>query len=232
MIMPFLRLVLIYVVVILAAVIFFNRDSVLPMVGWPWFEAEEGTSVSPDAAVTPTEMPTETSAAPNSKPEIAPAPESAPEPAPKPADPQKTEAPTQDTPPSPTNNAQVKEIDATQTPAPAPAATQPTPKTDAELQALQNKARQAYMNRDFAKTEALYKSMAATNPNNVNILGELGNLYYSQRRMDDAATYYLSAGKQLIRQGNPNQAMSLIGVLQNIAPAKAQELRNFATASQ
>lgn len=262
MVMPFLRLVLIYIVVALVAVVFFNRDSVLPMIGWPWFGGsevvtEEITSTDDDATTTETvddktyvsvsDADTETAAATASTVDassdttiVTPVASS---------DATVSEATTENTASMEEQSAepvtQVEDAAATSVGSSETAPAQQTqssasgvggseggPKTDAELQTLQNEARQAYRNGDFAKTEEMYKSMAASNPDNVNIIGELGNLYYSQRRMSDAATYYHMAGKMLIDQGNANQAMSLMGVLQTIDQARAADLRAYGAANQ
>ncbi len=232
MIMPFLRLVLIYVVVAAAAVVFFNRDTVLPMIGWPWFGGEsaematenapddvtEATETSPQAAVSE-ETTTETASAQTIQEPIA---EPVAEPTATAPETVSETAPTAPSAPATTTAANADEVDPT-VPTPAPAA---------DLEALRNEARQAYWNGDIAKTETMYKAMAAANPENVDILGELGNLYFSQRRFDDAGIYYHKAAKQLISNGNTQQAMSLINVLQSIAPAKAAELRSLAAANR
>ncbi|MDQ7070913.1 MAG: hypothetical protein Q9M48_09290 [Rhodobacterales bacterium] len=233
MIMPFLRLVLIYVVVAAAAVVFFNRDTVLPMIGWPWFGGESA------------EM-----AAENTPDDGAETTETAPEPAPQVVVNEDTESDTAQPIQTPVANAVVEptatmsatvaetvqettpSTPSTTTAANADTADTTAPTPAADLEALRNEARQAYWNGDIAKTETMYKAMAAANPENVDVLGELGNLYFSQRRFDDAGTYYHMAAKQLISNGNTQQAMPLINVLQSIAPAKAAELRNLAAANR
>ncbi len=206
MIMPFLRLVIIYIVVILAALLVFKRDQVMALMGMSGGGAE-------------TEM-----AAPADEPA-------------------KLAEPVADTPatsePEATTDA-VAQIEATTTteqPSKYPTETtaqigtpaDPTPTVSAPTADIQSRlaeARQTYWNRDLAKAETLYKSLVVDAPTNADIKGELGNLYFAQRRMNEAAQMYHQTGLQLIIDGNTQQIMPLIGVLQSIAPDKAADLHS------
>ena len=208
MIMPFLRLVTIYIVVILAAVLFFKRDSVMSLLGMSSGAEITETSASanepvkiaePAAEVTPPATAAETT------PEAAPQPEAE-------ATEQPSKYPTEET----------AQIVAT----PTPTAPEAETETGGNIQARLEEARQAYWKRDIAGAEARYKGLVNDAPDNADIKGELGNLYFSQRRIPEAAEMYHQAGLQLIKDGNTQQVMGLVGVLQNIAPEKAADLRN------
>lgn len=219
MIMPFLRLVIIYIVVILGAVLVFKRDSVMSLLGMPWggddveiaATAEAPATVSepvaePAATVSETEaLVTPVAEQPSKYPTEETAQTAAPTPAPVPTP---APAPTTAAPPKP-----------------APAST-PAPASAKDIQARLDAARSAYWSRDLEGAEAQYKSLIADAPTNADIKGELGNLYYGQRRMGEAAQMYHQTGLQLIADGNRRQIMPLIGVLQSIAPDKASDLRN------
>jgi len=204
MIMPFLRLVIIYIVVILAALLVFKRDQVMSLMGMSQNRTEMAATakiaqpVADTRATTPaTSEPEATSdadaqAGATTEPELPP------------------KYPTEET-------AQIG------TPT-APPQTAPTPIADIQSRLVE--ARQTYWNRDMAKAETLYKSLVADAPTNADIKGELGNLYFTQRRMNEAAAMYHQAGIQLISDGNTQQIMQLIGVLQSIAPDKAADLHN------
>jgi TolA-binding protein len=208
MIMPFLRLVAIYIVVILAAVLFFNRNTVMPLLG---FGGDNDTPVMQTEAATGTPVAEAISEAP--KPVARPEPQTIVQPvAEAPAPQQPPKYPTADT-------AQIV------TPTAQPAAPAPAAKPAANLESRLKQARQAYWSRDMAGAEARYKGLVNDFPDNADIKGELGNLYYAQRRNSEAAEMYHQAGLQLIKDGNPQQVMLLIGVLQAIAPAKATDLR-------
>ncbi len=207
MIMPFLRLVIIYIVVILAAVLFFKRDSVMAMLGMSSGGAEIAATADEPAKiaepVATIEPEAEAASSTNTTTEAAPQPDTADAAQP---------------PKYPTN--ETAQIVAPTTPAEA------TASGDDDIQTRLDEARQAYWNRDLKGAEASYKGLINDAPDNADIKGELGNLYFTQRRMDEAAAMYHQAGLQLIKDGNPQQVMGLIGVLQNIAPDKAADLRN------
>ncbi len=208
MIMPFLRLVAIYIVVILAAVLFFNRNTVMPLLG---FGGDDETPVVQSETATGTPVAEAISEAP--KPVARPEPQAIVQPvAEAPATEQPPKYPTADT-------AQIV------TPTAQPAAPAPTTKPAANLESRLKEARQTYWSRDMAGAEARYKGLVNDFPDNADIKGELGNLYYAQRRNSEAAEMYHQAGLQLIKDGNPQQVMLLIGVLQAIAPAKSADLR-------
>ena len=208
MIMPFLRLVAIYIVVILAAVLFFNRNTVMPLLG---FDGEDDTPVVQTETATGTSVAEAISEAP--KPVARPDAQAIVQPV--------AEAPVTERPPKyPTaDTAQII------TPTAQPAAPAPAVKPAANLEIRLKEARQTYWSRDMAGAEARYKGLVNDFPDNADIKGELGNLYYAQRRNSEAAEMYHQAGLQLIKDGNPQQVMLLIGVLQAIAPAKAADLR-------
>jgi TolA-binding protein len=194
MIMPFVRLVTIYVVVILAVVGFFQREALMGLAGLS-FEGDDAEVAAP-AAVAPV-----AAAAPVAAVAVAP-----------------LQTPVADTPARKTAPAKPKYIqpEATQAPTPAPA---PTSLDD---------ARRAYWSGDLSRAETLYIALARQTPDDANALGELGNLYYSQRKFSAAAKYYQLAGTQLLRSGYTAQAAQIIAVLQSIAPDKAAALRALA----
>ncbi len=208
MIMPFLRLVAIYIVVILAAVLFFNRNTVMPLLGFggeddtPVVQTETATGTPVAEAISETPKPV---ARPDAQAIVQPVAEA-------PATQQPPKYPTAET-------AQIV------TPTAQPAAPAPSAKPAINLESRLKEARQTYWNRDMAGAEARYKGLVNDFPDNADIKGELGNLYYAQRRNAEAAEMYHQAGVQLIKDGNTGQVMLLIGVLQAIAPAKAADLR-------
>ncbi len=198
MIMPFLRLVIIYVIVILGAVLFFKRDSVMPLLGITW--GSNNTEVTAPAKVPAKVAAPVVVVPPVATPTVT---------TPQPETAQPPKYPTEQT-------AQIT----TATPAAPKAA------SSDDIQARLTEARQAYWNRDLTGAEARYKGLVNDAPDNADIKGELGNLYYTQRRYSEAAEYYHKAGLQLISDGNTQQVMGLIGVLQSIAPDKAADLRS------
>ena len=208
MIMPFLRLVIIYIVVILAALLVFKRDQVMSLMGMSQGGAEtemaaaadEPAKISEPIADTPATSAPEATASTDEQPEAT------------------TEA--EQPPKYPTE--ETAQIGTPADPAPIPAASAAA----GDIQSRLTEARQTYWNRDLAKAETLYKSLVADAPTNADIKGELGNLYFAQRRMNEAADMYHQTGIQLIADGNTQQIMQLVGVLQSIAPDKAADLHS------
>lgn len=199
MIMPFLRLVIIYIVVILAALLIFKRDQVMSLMGLSGggdaeiaAVADEPTKVAEPVAEVP--APTETVAQPEASATTE----------------QPSKYPTEET-------AQISTLA-------DPALTVAVPTKD--IQSRLAEARQTYWNHDLATAETLYKALVVDAPTNADIKGELGNLYFAQRRMNEAADMYHQTGLQLISDGNTQRIMQLIGVLQSIAPDRAADLHN------
>ena len=162
MIMPFLRLVIIYIVVILAAVLFFKRDSVMTMLGMSSGGAELAATADEPAKiaepVAQTETETTSDASSTTATETAP----------------QSDATTAAQPPKyPTN--ETAQIVAPAAPA-EPTATTAASGAD-DIQTRLDEARQAYWNRDLKGAEARYKGLIDAAPDNADIKGELGNLY-------------------------------------------------------
>lgn len=211
MIMPFIRLVSIYIIVIVAAVAFFKRDQIMEMTGWSfdWPASQEVAQNDETATNATAETTAETATAPVETP--APAKTAQAEPVAKPTP---AKADTAIKTPQPAQ-AQVQQA----------ATTQPAPQASAQTtQSRLNAARQSFWNGDLAGAEVLYAALAIDAPTNPDVNGELGNVLYAQRKYDAAADAYLTTGKLLVGSGNPAQILPLISVLQSIAPQKAATL--------
>lgn len=193
MLMPFVRLIAIYAIIILALVAFFKRDKIV-------------AEMSPEAEIAEVEQqaqPTDyTPIAPSNQPTVA-------EPIPEPA---AATAPQLQTPVAPVQQpvAQVP-----------PAATEPV-----SIEAQLETARAAYWDRDVTKALELYKIMLREAPDNIDVNGELGNIYYNQRQFDEAAERFFKVGLLAHESGDNQQLNAMIGVLQSFAPSMANELRN------
>ncbi len=86
-------------------------------------------------------------------------------------------------------------------------------------------ARNAYAQGDAAKAIAAYEALMRDFADAPDVPGELGNLYYMQGKLQDAAGNYLEAGLRLIKKGPPSRAGSMLGVLTRLDPEKAAFLR-------
>lgn len=231
MFMPFLRLITIYAFVAVVVFAVFNRDQVLPLIGFG--NAEQAEDLPP----IPADIPESDDASPVAEtsdglPPIPPAPEKPEAKVAEDADAAaaKTEAP------------------AGSSPKPAPTLQSPTPVvTDGETAALQgdkvaavsaesagtdlddlgtqlSAARKAFWSGDTEAAEKIYLRLAAARPDNADIRGELGNLYYNAARMEDAARMYFEAGKILRKSGQTARLGAVVAALRGIAPDLAAQL--------
>ncbi len=219
--MPFLRLIAIYAFVALAVFTVFNRDEVLPLIGLG------DTKQAEDLPPIPAEMPEGDDAAPvtdnaDGLPPIPTAPEKmAEEAAVAPAAPAEggtdmaasTAPPLQATAPAATDAAAPKEVSAAATGNGAD-------DMDAQLSA----ARKAFWSGDSDAAEKIYLQLIATHPDNADLRGELGNLYYNTARPEDAARLYFEAGKILRDTGREMRLGAVVAALRGIRPDLAAKL--------
>lgn len=177
MLMPFVRLIAIYLVIGLAVFAFFERDALMALISGP--EAEVATVEEPIVALV--------------------------------AEPVVT-SPTPEPQPAPTPVAELVFVSAD--------AAIPQTTRDTRL----SEARQAYWDGDVVTAEFLYKNLSTDFPTEMNINGELGNLYYNSGRMTKAAEQYYAVGLLSLRIGNAAQSKAMIGVLRSTAPEMAADL--------
>jgi hypothetical protein len=85
-------------------------------------------------------------------------------------------------------------------------------------------AREAYWLHNHEQAESLYRRLIDLEPENPDGYGELGNLYFSQGKWDDAASAYFEAGSRLARTGHTIQAQNLLEVIRGLNGSQADEL--------
>jgi len=240
MVMPFLRLFVIYFVIALAVIGIFKRDAVSRFV----FGEPETVATAP-AEETATPEPEAPKAAeavePKAEPPAAPAPLAAPV-----ADTEAADAPEPVSGHGHDGALQMPVVDAapaasadegtrmaalpepTPEPTPEPAeAPQKEAAAPAEAPAASGTladARKAYWAGNVEKAGAILADLAKASPDDPQILGELGNFQYAQRQFAGAAESYLRAGELLIAKGQGAQAQALVPVLQQLDPQKAGAL--------
>lgn len=121
-------------------------------------------------------------------------------------------------------------------PAPAPPALvtpalpadtrQPPPEPAVSLEAaLLQQARQAYWARDFATAVAAYQKLLDADPENPDLYGELGNVYYSMGEWQAAGQAYYAAAQRLLARGQTQQIGYLLHVLEGLDRDLADQLR-------
>jgi len=206
MMMPFVRLIAIYALVGAAIFAFLKRDDLMA-----YFATPEVEMAAPSAGAAPEANPTETLDA-------------------------AVEASATETPATepaanarPTFGSQItpQYFGRGQNAAAAPAA----PSEDGMV-ARWNKAREVFGQGNPAEAATLYEALAADFPNNADLRGETGNLYYNLGQFNKAAVHYQAVGEIASRDGNRQMAGSMLSLLQRIAPAKAAELQATLNAGQ
>ncbi len=211
MMMPFVRLIAIYALVGAAIFAFLKRDQVMAYFAPPVSEiAAPSTTVAAEASPTGTlDAVVEASATEAVQtPEVAPVSE-----------------PTYSAPP--VFGSQITPQYFGQSAAQAPAAPQPDTMVE-----RWTKAREVFSQGNPAEAATLYEALTADFPDNADLHGETGNLYYNLGQFSKAATHYQSVGEIAGRAGNRQMAGSMLALLQRIAPAKAAELQATLNAGQ
>jgi len=234
MIMPFIRLITIYVFVGLAVFIVFNRDAVKQLVGIAGDRAEVAYSDPSLPPIPPAAPSADAPAAPVADSPVAPTPakvikaqaQPAPDavaanPAAVATTPEVTVTDRMATTPPVAHNTPASGVKST-----AIATTSTAPDTvNSRLMA----ARTAYWNGDKIKAEGLYRALVAEFPERVDFAGELGNIYFVSGRYNLAARYYKVVTKALLANSDSAQAQAqgqaMLAVLQAIAPKMADDLR-------
>jgi hypothetical protein len=112
---------------------------------------------------------------------------------------------------------------------PVPASVEPAAASSYELLAA---AREAFWLRDYETAENKYRQLIVMEPDNPDGYGELGNMYFSQGKWEQAATAYFDAGTRLVAEGQLEQASQLVDVIRGLDGSQADELNELITAAQ
>ena len=79
--------------------------------------------------------------------------------------------------------------------------------------------------KDGAAAETAYLDLVKNYPDQADIRGELGNIYFQTNRKEQAVDQYYKAGLSLIKSDNKERALSVIEMLRELAPEKMQSLQ-------
>lgn len=86
-------------------------------------------------------------------------------------------------------------------------------------------ARRSFHRRDFESSINSYEQLISRTQDNFDAYGELGNVYFNQGKMKQAAGSYYEAAVILVRLGQLQRANSLVGMLGSMDQEKARELQ-------
>jgi hypothetical protein len=85
-------------------------------------------------------------------------------------------------------------------------------------------AREAFWLHNYDDAEKNYRDLTELEPNNPDGYGELGNMYFSQGRWDEAAEAYYKAGTRLVSEGRLDSARGLVNVIRGLNGKQADDL--------
>jgi hypothetical protein len=102
------------------------------------------------------------------------------------------------------------------------ASAKPEPTLEA---ALLQQARQAYWQRDYAAAVKAYQQLLEADPENPDLYGELGNVYYGMGEWQKAGQAYYSAAQRLLARGRTQQVSYLLRVIEGLDTELAGKLR-------
>jgi len=88
-------------------------------------------------------------------------------------------------------------------------------------------AREAFWLHNYEDAEKNYRALTELEPENPDGYGELGNMYFSQGRWEEAAAAYYDAGIRLVREGHIDRARELVSVIRRLNGKQADELEKL-----
>lgn len=86
-------------------------------------------------------------------------------------------------------------------------------------------ARRAFADGKTDMAVSLYVALAAAHPDQPDLAGELGNIYLTQGKTEEAAAQYYEAGQRMLKGSNKWRANTVLSVLNRLDPSKADALR-------
>jgi hypothetical protein len=92
-------------------------------------------------------------------------------------------------------------------------------------------AREAFWLHNYDDAEKNYRALTELEPQNPDGFGELGNMYFSQGRWEEAAAAYYEAGTRLISEGRLDPARELVNVIRGLNGQQADELNKLITSA-
>ncbi|MFV2061191.1 MAG: hypothetical protein ACC653_10960, partial [Gammaproteobacteria bacterium] len=85
-------------------------------------------------------------------------------------------------------------------------------------------ARKSYWTNDFKKAKKQYLTLTTQLSDNPDIQGELGNLFYRERKLESAIKHYTIAAKLLIKHRHYWKLPQIMQIVSRFNPAKAREV--------
>ncbi len=109
--------------------------------------------------------------------------------------------------------------------APSPEVSEQAETATASSDDLLNEARFAFLQGQPDQAISLYKKLTQVKPDDPNVYGEMGNVFYSQGQWKQAGSAYYEAANRLLAQGQTGQVQYLYRVIQGLDQKSAEKLR-------
>ena len=137
-------------------------------------------------------------------------------------------------PPAETAAPEAPPVTATEVQPEVSGAAQSTPASTGEVKPyeLLAAAREAFWLHNYDDAEKSYRALTELEPQNPDGFGELGNMYFSQGRWEEAAAAYFEAGTRLISEGRLDAARELVNVIRGLNGQQADELNTLITSAE
>jgi len=90
---------------------------------------------------------------------------------------------------------------------------------------LLNNGRQAYWQGQYEQAVNSYQQAAELQPDNPDIYGELGNVYYRQGDWENAGESFYQAAVRLIKLNRPDRAAYMLSIISGLKKERATELQ-------
>ncbi|UCB53891.1 MAG: tetratricopeptide repeat protein, partial [Thiotrichales bacterium] len=91
-------------------------------------------------------------------------------------------------------------------------------------------AREEYHRGNIQQSVSNYQQVIANSEDNYDAYGELGNVFLSRGKYQDAANAYFQAAAILVKKGQTGRARSLLPMLERLDRSKAEELNQLLSA--
>jgi tetratricopeptide repeat protein len=120
-------------------------------------------------------------------------------------------------------------VTATQPPFGGASAGQPprSPSAGVKPYELLAAAREAFWLHNYDDAEKNYHALIELEPQDPDAYGELGNMFFSQGRWEEAAAAYYEAGVRLVKEGRPEPARELVNVIRGLNGKQADDLEKL-----
>jgi len=107
----------------------------------------------------------------------------------------------------------------------------PQPPTQFKLSKKQNsllyQARKAFWTKDFKTAKQHYLTLIKQLPDNPEVHGELGNIFYNEQKLEKAIKHYSLAAELLIKHRHYWKLPQIMNVISRFNPDKARVIRRL-----